>query len=246
MVKQITGKRRCSRMTEWIRERAIAHRGLHDLAAGRPENSLSAARAAMDHGYAIEVDLHPSSDGVPMVFHDNTLDRLTNETGAFRSRSASELNRIRLGGSSDTVPALEALLELVDGRVGLVLELKGMAGDDEGFVAAVLKQLEEYQGPVAIMSFNHWLLADARALGTSLPVGLTAEGGENLIPVHQQANSDYRPDFVSYGISDLPNRFVTEFRATGKPVITWTIRTPEQAAFSAEHADQITFEGFLP
>lgn len=233
-------------MADWLTERPIAHRGLHDITAGRPENSLSAAMAAMEHGYAIEVDLHPSADGVPMVFHDNTLERLTTEKGAFRARDASELTRISLGGSADTVPTLEALLDLVGGRVGLVLELKGMAGDDDGFVAAVLKQLEGYDGPVAIMSFNHWLLADARALDTQLPVGLTAEGKEKLVPVHQQANADYKPDFVSYGITDLPNAFVSDFRATGKPVITWTVRTPEQAAFSAQYADQITFEGFLP
>ncbi len=233
-------------MNEWIKQRPVAHRGLHDLAKGRQENSLSAAKAAIEHGYAIEVDLHPSRDGVPMIFHDNTLDRMTREKGPFRQRGASELTGIALGGSNDTIPTLEALLRLVDGRVGLVLELKGIAGEDHGFVAAVLNKLDSYAGPVAIMSFNHWLLGDARALGTSLPVGLTAEGGEKLFAVHEQAIADFAPDFISYGISDLPNAFVAGYRETGRPVITWTIRTREQAEFSALHADQITFEGFLP
>jgi len=231
---------------DWIKQRPIAHRGLHNSDLGRIENSLSAALEAVRHGYAIEVDLHPSRDRVPMVFHDNQLDRLTSEHGPFRDRTASQLQSIRIGGSSDTIPTLQSLLETVDGRSGLVLELKGMAGEDDGFVAGVLAALQHYSGPVAIMSFNHWLLAEARALGAPMAVGLTAEGKENLADMHAQAVRDYRLDFVSYGIKDLPNRFVTDFRASGKPVITWTVRSSEEATFSNLHADQITFEGFLP
>jgi glycerophosphoryl diester phosphodiesterase len=231
---------------EWIRRKPIAHRGLHDKAAGRLENSLSAVSAAIEHGYAIEVDLHPSSDMVPMVFHDNMLDRLTSEKGPFRARSARELRSVRLGKTGDHVPTLSELLERVDGKVGLVLELKGIFGEDEGFAAAVLKTLSQYKGDVAIMSFNHWLLADARLLGCNVPLGLTAEGKDKLNALHEQAAKDFEIDFVSYGIGDLPNRFVESFRTGGKPVITWTIRTPEQVEFSSLHADQITFEGFLP
>lgn len=232
--------------TDWIRQRPIAHRGLHDVSNGVFENTLSAAAAAIDHGYGIEVDLHPSADGVPMVFHDNILDRLTDESGKFRDRTADELGAITIGGSKDRVPTLRQLLDLTAGRSGLVLELKGIAGEDDGFVAAVLAQLEAYDGPVAIMSFNHWLLEDARKLGTQIPVGLTAEGGDKLHEAHHQALAAYDPDFLSYGIDDLPNRFVHEFRQTGRPVITWTVRSPEAAAKSALYADQITFEGFFP
>lgn len=234
------------RSAEWIRQKPIAHRGLHDKNAGRLENSLSAVRAAVEHGYAIEVDLHPSSDMVPMVFHDNMLDRLTSEKGPFRARSARELQSVRLGKTGDHVPTLNQLLKLVDGKAGLVLELKGIAGEDDGFVAAVLETLSRYNGDVAVMSFNHWLLADARLLGCKYPLGLTAEGKDKLNGLHEQAARDFDIDFVSYGIGDLPNRFVEDFRSAGKPVITWTIRTPEEAEFSSLHADQITFEGFLP
>jgi glycerophosphoryl diester phosphodiesterase len=138
------------------------------------------------------------------------------------------------------------LLELVAGKVGLVLELKGIAGEDEGFVEAVLEVLKGYEGPVAIMSFNHWLLEDARRLGASMPVGLTAEGNEELCQLHSDIVDKFGIEFVSYGIDDLPNRFVEKFRNSGKPVITWTIRNRELAAKSALYADQITFEGFLP
>ncbi|MCB1384574.1 MAG: glycerophosphodiester phosphodiesterase [Nitratireductor sp.] len=232
--------------TGWIAERPIAHRGLHDKTKGIYENTLSAIGAAVEAGFAIEVDLHPSRDGVPMVFHDQTLDRLTAETGSMRQRSAAELGEIRIGGTRDTVPTLRQMLDRVGGRSGLVLELKGIAGADDGFVEAVLKTLSGYAGPVAIMSFNHWLIADARRLGAEIPVGLTAEGKDRLYPVHRRADEDYRPDFLSYGLDDLPNRFVSEFRQSGRPVITWTIRSLQDAAKSARYADQITFEGFDP
>jgi glycerophosphoryl diester phosphodiesterase len=230
----------------WIARRPIAHRGLHDKAAGRFENTLSSARAAVEGGYAIEVDLHPSSDGVPMVFHDLELKRLTGEDGIIMERSAAELAKIHVGGTSDTIPTLRQLLDLVAGRSALVLELKGVEGRDDGFCAAVARVLEGYRGEVAIMSFDHWLLKDARIAAPHLPLGLTAEGKDEAYAAHRKIADLIDPDFVSYHVHDLPCRFVTEFRQTGRPVITWTVRSPQDKAHSDRHADQITFEGFDP
>ncbi len=233
-------------MSAWIARVPIAHRGLHDKTRGVFENTLSAARAAVAQGFAIEVDLHPSSDGVPMVFHDLELERLTSEMGSMRDRTAAELGRIAIGGTSDTIPTLGQLLETVGGKVGLVLELKGKAGADEGFVDAVARTLSGYDGPVALMSFDHWLVEDARRLVKDRPVGLTAEGNDDFYSEHTAFAAQADVDFVSYSIADLPCRFVAEFRSAGRPVITWTVRTPELAAKSALHADQMTFEGFDP
>jgi glycerophosphoryl diester phosphodiesterase len=233
-------------ISSWIAEQPIAHRGLHDKTRGRFENTLSAARAAVEQGFAIEVDLHPSSDGVPMVFHDHDLERLTGRKGSVRAHSAAELGTFGIGGTADTIPTLRQLLEVVDGKVGLVLELKGEAGGDAGFVEAVARTIAGYQGPLALMSFDHWLVADARRLVRDRPIGLTAEGKDDMHDEHSAFAAQADVDFVSYGIEDLPCRFVREFRESGRPVISWTIRTPELAARSAIHADQITFEGFDP
>ena len=129
--------------------------------------------------------------------------------------------------------------------MGLVIELKGIAGEDEGFVASVLSALDGYVGPMAIMSFDHWLLEEARTLNARMPVGLTAEGDESTAKAHADFCEKNGIEFVSYGMLDLPNSFVKSFRESGKPVIDWTVRSPEQAAFSYQHVDQITFEGFL-
>ncbi|MFZ1812987.1 MAG: glycerophosphodiester phosphodiesterase family protein [Rhizobiaceae bacterium] len=230
----------------WIASVPIAHRGLHDKANGIYENTLSAARRAAERGFGIEVDLHPAADGTVMVFHDDTLERLTAEKGDMRARTASELGRISIGGSADRVPTLRQLLELVDGRVPLVLELKGRKDGDAGFVEAVAAELATYRGQVGVMSFDHWLVEDARRLMPDLAVGLTAEGDDSLFAVHEALAGRAGIDFVSYGISDLPCRFVEEFRKSGRPVITWTIRSPADARKSAMFADQITFEGFDP
>ncbi|MCB1462465.1 MAG: glycerophosphodiester phosphodiesterase [Nitratireductor sp.] len=233
--------------TDWIAASPIAHRALHDVRAGRPENSLAAAAAAVTQGFHIEVDLQPSRDRVPMVFHDYTLERMAGTKGNVRDLTAEELGRLALCGTDERVPTLAQLLETVAGKSGIVLELKGLAGQDEGFVAEVAKVLAGYDGPVAIMSFNHWLLADARRDAPHLVLGLTAEGDDSHYGEHVAALRAHDPEFVSYGIEDLPCRFVAEFREnTKRPVITWTIRSPQDAAKSALYADQITFEGFDP
>ena len=230
----------------WMIERPIAHRGLHDARMGIFENTLSAARAAVRERYHMETDLHLSRDGRPVVFHDDTLERLTGETGNVRARSVAELATIKIGGSGDHIPTLDELLETVDGRAGLVLELKGVAGADDGFVAAVAACLRNYAGPVALMSFDHWLVEDTRRDAPSVALGLTAEGDDSHYAANKAIAEQCDVDFVSYGIGDLPCRFVSEFRSTGRPVITWTIRTSADARKSALYADQITFEGFDP
>ncbi len=230
----------------WITSRPIAHRGLHDRQNGIIENSLSAIRAAVANGFNIEVDLHPARDGTPMVFHDFWLNRLTGMEGAINMLDAAQLQETRLTGSGDTIPTLTQLLDTVQGRTGLVIELKGIEGADAGFVSEVGRILKSYAGPAAIMSFDHWLLRDARRDAPDLPLGLTAGGDQGKQSIHEAIAAEVKPDFLSYSLRDLDCPFVASFRASGKPVISWTVRSPNDASRSALYADQITFEGFDP
>src|ERR1700761_8633771 len=102
--------KRCSRSPEmsrnapaWLTAQPIAHRGLHDARLGVPENTLGAAERAMTRQFAIECDVQASADGEAMVFHDDTLDRLTPASGPLRLRSAAELGNLRLGESSEAI-----------------------------------------------------------------------------------------------------------------------------------------------
>lgn len=230
----------------WLTERPIAHRGYHDLNRAVWENTLSAFARAVEAGFAIECDLQYAADAIPVVFHDDDLKRLCGIEGDVRQRTAAELGLLTIGGTTDKVPTLRQLLDLVKGRVPLVLELKGRKGDDDGFAMAVLDAIEGYEGPIALMSFDTWLLKDLKEIGTTCPVGLTADGArpENFA-VHEEA-MQYGLDFISYYYGHLPNAFISRQRDLGKQVITWTVRDDEARTITALNADQMTFEGFDP
>lgn len=230
----------------WLTARPIAHRGYHDMNRTVWENTLSAFDRAIAHDFAIECDLQLANDGIPVVFHDDDLSRLCGLNDDVRLLTSRELAMKRIGGTADTIPSLRTLLERVSGRVPLVIELKGRKDEDDGFAGAVLDELEDYDGPVALMSFDLWLLEELVELDCPRPVGLTADGvREEKLAEHEKA-MELGLDFVSYGILHLPNRFVTTIRESGAPVISWTIRTPELKARSEAEADQMTFEGFDP
>jgi len=231
---------------DWITRRPITHRALHDETKGIAENSRSAVIAAVSAGYHIEIDLQPSVDHVPMIFHDYTLERMTAATGELRDKTAAELQTLKLNGTQDTIWPLSELLEIVSGKVGLILELKGRAQADDGFIQSIATALENYTGDVAIMSFNHWLLADANQFAPDLTLGQTAKGDDTLYKVHEEARVAYNVDFVSYKYADLDCKFIQQTRAKNMPVICWTVKSQEDADIAYEKTDQITFEGCTP
>ena len=238
----------------------IAHRALHDRAAGRIENSPAAIRAAIGHGYAIEIDLQLSRDGVPMVFHDEDLDRLTDETGPVAARSAAELQAIRLKDGTDTIPTLEEVLALVAGRVPLLIELKDqslvMGPTDGRLEAATPAALKGYKGEVALMSFNPACIHHLARLAPDIPRGLTtaAYDPESWHPMppgmcaHFRAIPDYDPtlsSFISHEAADLSSPRVAELKAQGAEILCWTIRSPVEEALARKVARNVTFEGYL-
>ncbi|NLR95960.1 glycerophosphodiester phosphodiesterase [Rhizobium sp. P38BS-XIX] len=230
----------------WLTERPVAHRGYHDMNKQIWENTLSAFSRAIEAGFSIECDLHYASDGVPIVFHDDDLQRVCNLPGEVRERTSAELGLLSIGGTEDKIPTLKQLLQLCDGKVPLVLELKGREGDDDGFAEAVLDVLEGYKGHVALMSFDHWLLKDLKALEARYPVGLTAEGNKPETFFQHDEAMHLGLDFISYFYGHLPNPFVTAQRQRDIPVITWTVRDEAARKHTFANADQMTFEGFDP
>lgn len=239
----------------------IAHRGLHDLAKGRPENGLSAVQAALDAGYGLELDLQISSDGVAMVFHDYELDRVTQETGQIKRRSASELGQISLTGSDDHIPRLSEVLALVDGRVPILLEIKEqsrfMGPVDGALERAVAADLATYQGPVAVMSFNPASVAALAKAAPDVARGLTSGSYDDpeWAPLGQEILDRFRTlegfdetgcSFISHYHKDLTDPAVAALKARGMPILCWTIRSPDAEAAARLIADNVTFEGYLP
>lgn len=239
----------------------FVHRGLHG--EGRPENSLSAVRAAVDAGYGIEIDVQPSSDGVAMVFHDETLERLTRLKGPISGRDAAKLQATKLKGRgvTDTVPTLSEVLRTIGGRVPLVIEIKdqdGALGPKVGTLEmAVVRALDRYTGPVAVMSFNPHSVSMMRDFAHRVPRGLVtcAFDREDWPDVPADRRRDLAnmtmletvgATFISHDAQDLRSRAVQRARAASCSIICWTIRSQEEADDALRVADQITFEGFTP
>lgn len=240
--------------------RPIAHRALHDIANGRPENSRAAISAAIERGYGIEIDLQLSKDGHAMVFHDYDLARLSNGVGPIQMQTVDELAQLQLTGSSESIPTFEEVLKLVSGRVPLLIELK----DQDGAMGPNVGPLEDtacaalagYDGPAAVMSFNPYSVAHCATLAPDLPRGLVscdynAQDWPTL-PEPRRAALAQIPDFnaldcnfISHDRRSLGMARVSDIKALGHPILTWTIRSLEQEALAREIADNITFEGYL-
>ena len=134
--------------------RPIAHRGYHDRAAGRIENTLPAAEAAIARNFAIECDVQPTADGRVVVFHDDRARPPDRSGGPVGKRTLAELRAIRLRDTDAGIPTLEELLDVVDGRVPLIIELKSQFDGDRRLEKAVAPILADYSGPAAVMSFD--------------------------------------------------------------------------------------------
>lgn len=232
---------------KWLTARPIAHRGLHDSNKKVWENTLPAFSAAIAGNYAIECDVHLTKDGQAIVFHDDVLDRLAGREGRICDLTLAEAQQLTISTTQDHAPSLRQMLDLIAGRVPVVIELKGIEGQDEGLVAAVAKELKDYQGKVAIMSFDHHLVRLFRSDAPGVVAGLTAEGTRPVDMEAHFAMLAHDMDFVSYNFHHLPNPFISFFREVLKrPVITWTVRNQQEKAVSDLHAEQITFEAFIP
>ncbi|SDO07109.1 Glycerophosphoryl diester phosphodiesterase [Methylobacterium phyllostachyos] len=244
---------------DWLTARPIAHRGLHDRAAGRLENTLAAARAAVAGGFAIECDVQLSQDGEAMVFHDAALGRLTGASEAVAERSAVDLGTLAIGGTAETIPTLPAFLAAVAGAVPVVIEVKSRYDGDLRLATRAAEVAKAYMGPVALKSFDPQVVAALRSLCPDIPRGIVAETTQDdpiyaaLPPSMRRALSDLlhfdetRPDFLSWRVDDLPCAPTYLCRLLGRiPVMAWTVRTEDQRARAGTHANQMVFEGFVP
>lgn len=239
----------------------LAHRGLHDVTDGRPENSLAAIHAAIVLGFGIELDLQVSKDGQAMVFHDYDLQRLCGVSGAVCQHTAEELSKLPLIGGDEGIPTLRQVLDLVNGQVPLLIEIKDQdlrLGAKIGpLEEATAKDLSSYHGPVAVMSFNPHSVHEMARLCPDIPRGLTTCNFDKsdwpLVPQDRRSALADLPDFaptgscfVSHQEDQLSSAAVTKLKAQGVPILCWTIRSAQQEATARQTADNITFEGYIP
>jgi glycerophosphoryl diester phosphodiesterase len=247
------------RAPDWLTARPVAHRGLHDISRGIVENMPAAAQAAIAGNFAIECDIQLSSDGEAMVHHDNALGRLTEGSGALLGKTAAELKAVTFKNTPERMMTLGDLCALAAGRVPLVIEVKSHFDGDRRLVKRMAEVLASYDGPAVGMSFDPDQVVALRQLIPDRPRGIvaereyTAEEWPEASPEQRRAMTHLRhafwsrPNFVAYWVDELPAAAPWIARNIfGLPLLTWTVRTPEQCARAARHADQIIFEGFRP
>ncbi|WP_322517415.1 glycerophosphodiester phosphodiesterase [Rhodopseudomonas palustris] len=247
------------RAPDWLTARPIAHRGLHDRARGVVENMPAAISAAVAGNFAIEVDIQLTVDGEAMVHHDDTLGRLNDGSAALLDLTAAALKQVRFHDTAERMMALGDLLDLVGGRVPLLIELKSHFDGDRKLATRLTQALAAYRGPVAAMSFDPDQVLALRQLAPELTRGITAERRYDdayweKLPKAQRTpmvalrhGLRTRPHFVAYRVDDLPAPapWIAQkvFRCA---LLAWTVRTPDQRRRAADHADQMIFEGFVP
>ena len=240
----------------WLYTKQIAHRGLHN--AEHPENTMGAFERAMEMGYAIETDVQLTKDNVVVVFHDGDLARATGgaDKRVLSDTLYEELQSVRLFGSDEGIPTFAELLQQVNGRVPLLIELKkNNTGGGHALSELTAKLLDGYTGAYAVQSFNPFILKwfkknrpdMLRGQLSSFFDGSHGMGIRKYVLKHMLYNKSVRPDFISYDLNNLPNPYVDKYvRRFDVPVLAWTVHCPHCLKTVAGHCDNIIFEGFIP
>ena len=235
---------------------SIAHRGYFDNEAGVPENSLACFQAAIENGFAIELDIQLSSDGVAMVFHDADLERMCGVQGKIWEYTADQLKEMKLLGTEETIPTFEETLDLINGQVPILVEYK-MDKVDTDVCAYSHELLKDYDGPYAIQCFHPFALFWYRQNANDVPRGQLSKNflrereelGEeatiiDFLMTNMMLNVIGYPDFVAYDCIDADFYALRLCRFLGAKTSTWTILEPAQYEAVKGQFDLYTFEGF--
>ncbi len=231
----------------WLAQKSIAHRGLHKAGTEAEENTLPAIEAALNAGFGIEVDVRATVDGIIIVFHDDTLDRMTDGTGPVDKLGFAEMQHHIVGKSDRPAPSLPDVLELVDRQQPVYVEIKSSRKADIQMICAGVRHcFEGYGGEVAVMSFDPRIVAWFKKYMPRYPRGLIL-GREFMLNWRARMALSFwlkrvTPDFLACDINLLPNSLCERWRKQGKPVLTWTVRDKKMEAIGQQHADALIFE----
>lgn len=248
---RMTGRPDAAPFRNWL----YAHRGLHDNASDAPENSLRAFRKAMEAGFGIELDVQMTKDGVPVVFHDYTLERVCGVEGKVYQRTYEELQQLSLYGTDQRIPRFEDVLKMVDGKVPLIVELK-IEATDVSVCTAADRLLSEYKGMYCIESFNplgvFWYRRNRRKVVRGQLADAFHKVGEYKGPLYfllQNLLFNWlgKPDFIAYNhkYPGMLSRSLCKklYRSTAA---AWTIKSQEELDEAEKYFDIYIFDSFLP
>ncbi|MCQ2409446.1 MAG: hypothetical protein MJ068_02745 [Clostridia bacterium] len=242
---------------QWLFDTPIAHRGTHDDKF--PENSLPAYAESIKNGLNIEIDVHTTKDGKLVVFHDDDLKRVCGVDKKIKDSTLEEIKLCRICGTEYQIPTLDEFLELVDGKTGILLEVKGINPFDLSIVKPVVERVKKYNGPIALQSFNFGSVGYMRR-HCSLPVGelctWSAPGGKKFrswicnFMGKAWVCKFTRPDFIAYDVNACDPKFSHNkwIEKWGKklPILFWTVTTEEKIDTASKFANNVIFEYLSP
>lgn len=238
----------------WIKEKLIAHRGLHAKDESVPENSIQAFELAIASNYGIEMDINVMGDGTVIVFHDVTLKRLTGTEGNIKDFTYADVKDLRIHGTDQRIPTLKSVLDLVAGRVPLLIELKPL-GNNRLLCENFWETIKDYQGVYAIHSFSPGIVNWFRKNHPEVIRGQITEFFRSDLKMKPFIkylmktmffNRFTKPDFVNYGIVDLPNKYCDKAHSKGMCIISYASRSQAEFDMVKKHYDNSVFEFFIP
>lgn len=238
----------------WLKTALIAHRGFHSKDGTIPENSMLAYQEAMSRGYAIELDVNILKDGSVVCFHDHTLKRMCHDERLLSDVIYDDIKNLKLLSSHEKITLLQDVLDRVSGQVPLLIELKPH-GNVVELSRAVIHVLKDYQGQYAIFSFHPRVVYYFKKHAPDMIRGQISESfSENInmpktmkwLMKHMVFNPLTKPDFISYGIKDLPNKTCDKLKRKGITIISYAARDQKGFDFVKKNYDNVVFEYFVP
>lgn len=236
--------------------RYYAHRGLHNDEF--PENSMKAFQLALDHDYGIELDVHLSKDEIPIVFHDFDLKRMCNVDENINNLTYEELKALKLANSNEKIPRLVDVLDLINGKVPLIIEIKARARDDFNLLCDKTSEvLDEYKGTYCIESFNPIVLLWFKRFKPQVIRGQLStdfirdkfkeDSISNLLLTYLLLNFQTKPDFIAYNHIYKNNLSLKICRNLYKTMtFAYTIKTEDELEKSKDDFHLFIFENFHP
>lgn len=230
----------------WLVTKPVAHRGL--WGGNAPENSALAYKLAAEKGYPVEIDVYLTKDGAIVSFHDSALKRMTGAEGKIWDKTLAELKTLRLKGSEYTIPTLEEVFAICEGKSPLLIEIKDQP-EGKLLTKKLAAALADYKGEYAVQSFNPLYIAKLKKIAPEIIRGVLATEDVSSIKnaikrrvvKNMSLNFLAKPDFISYDYHGYP---LPEKKVHKKACLAWTVTSYEIWDKIKPYVDNIIFEGF--
>lgn len=228
---------------EWLTSVLIAHKGIHD--GNIPENTIASFSKAVAFGKPIELDLSMTKDKQIIVFHDKKLTRLFGIDSNIKDMTTGELNTLKFPNSTETIPLFRDVLQLINGKVPLIIEIKneGKVGEME---QKIFDELKSYTGKYAIQSFNPFSVKWFRVNAPEVIRGQLS--GNFIVSDYEVKNAgitrlpwiqrfllsnllldfESKPNYIAYEIQHTEVKTFRKLKKLGVPVLGWTVQNREE------------------